>query len=363
MEIAWCLPFDLGRFFDRTVRITSKLKKCNTLMERTVVKFANLSSLVIVEGFGTSSLIQPSQLLMNACTAYASNLRTLSLIANSPNFKALFPSNASELTSLEEVTLTFSPLFSQNADTEVASTFFQAIASTLTTLNITSDEPSQLLQSSLRRGGKAAFPKLTSFSLSHKGSSAEPNSGLMRILNQHAETLKHLRLQYASQLLYDPAPLLSPVLPHLETLNILRLESHWNCQGLASREGLDVVRAYVQHSSTLTSLSLAHCPFTLRDLGILLDLLGRGLSENVKGGGLKSLTVIVQVLSPQVLDMLAEKLPQLEKLKVVFIHLRSKDVPSESKRLRLNDLTQEVQLCFSWTFFFVAQSDDFLVGH
>jgi len=39
----------------------------------------------------------------------------------------------------------------------------------------------------------------------------------------------------------------------------------------------------------------------------------------------KNLTVSVQVPSPQVLDMLAEKLPQLEKLKVRFAHFRSNE--------------------------------------
>ncbi len=133
-------------------------------------------------------------------------------------------------------------------------------------------------------------------------------------MNQHVETLKHLRLQpspMASKLL------LIPVLPHLESLNILDSSSFQHRQALPSPEGLDTARVYVQPSrSTLTSLGLTHCSFSLHDLGILLDLLGRGLSENAKG--LKSLTVTVQVLSPDLLDVLAEKLPQLERLEVDF---------------------------------------------
>jgi hypothetical protein len=351
--VAWHLPFDLGRFIDPIVCRTSDVKMCNALMETTVVNFPNVSSLIIVEGSGPPS----GPLLVNAYTACASNLRTLSLIATSANFNALFPPNPSLLTSLEEVSFSFSPRDDSSADAEAASTFFQAIASTLTTLNIsfhgTSDEPSRLLQSFSRQvGGKTALPKITSFSLFHSKPSASHGSNLMQFLNQHAETLKHLRLQHSkpSQSLDD----LDPVLPHLETLDILNGSPTRSGQELASRDGLDAARAYVQHSaSTLTSLSLAHCSFTLHDLGMLLDLLGQGSSENTEGGGLKSLTVTVQVLSPQVLDMLAEKLPQLQRLKVDFADLRSNDgadVPTwtgEDSRAGLADLTQEVQPCVS----------------
>ena len=90
---------------------------------------------------------------------------------------------------------------------------------------------------------------------------------------------------------------------------------------------------------------------------MLLDLLGQGSSENAVGGGLKDLTVSVQVLSPQMLDMLAEKLPQLERLKVNFVDLRSNhgaDVPTwtgEGSRADLGGLTYEVQPCISWSFY------------
>ena len=86
-----------------------------------------------------------------------------------------------------------------------------------------------------------------------------------------------------------------------------------------SSGGLDAARAYIQHSSsTLATLNLRHCTFTLHDLSILLDLLERGSAKNKERGVLKSLTVIVYVLSPQMMDVLAEKLPQLESLKVIF---------------------------------------------
>jgi hypothetical protein len=231
------------------------------------------------------------------------------------------------LTSLEEVTLTFAPGDDSRADAEAASTFFQAISSTLTTLNIsfncgTSDDPLRLLQSLPRQGGKTAFPKLTSLKLFHHEPPASPSPNLIRFLNQHAGTLKHLCLQHTRPSPFGFRPLdnldpLLPVLPHLESLSIIDRPSFWNVQKLTSSEGLDVARAYIQHSgSTLTSLGLTHCSFTLHDLGMLLDLLGRGPSEDTEGSRLKSLTVTVQFLSPQLLDMLAEKLPQLERLKV-----------------------------------------------
>ncbi|KIM81879.1 hypothetical protein PILCRDRAFT_8529 [Piloderma croceum F 1598] len=329
-----------------TLRTTVAIMMCNALMETTVVNFPNMSSLIVVEGSGQT---QPGPLPVNVYTACASNLRTLSLIATSANFNSLFPPNASVLTSLEEVDLTFSPRDDSSANAEAASTFFQAIASTLTTLNIsfygTSDEPPRLLQSFLRQGGKTAFPKLTSFSPFHSEPPVSRSSNLIQFLNQHADTLKHLRLQhtkplpFASQSLDDLNPLLLPVLPHLKTLNILNGSSSQNGQELASSEGLDAAPVYVQHSGrTLTSLGLTHCSFTLHDLSMLLDLLGRGSSENTEGGGLKSLTV---------LDMLAEKLPQLERLKVDFADLRSNDgadVPTwtgEGSRAGLEDLTHE----------------------
>jgi len=122
------------------------------------------------------------------------------------------------------------------------------------------------------------------------------------------------------------------------------LELDWNRKELASRRGLDAVGAYVQHSG---SLSLTHCSFTLHDLGILLDLV-RGPLENAERGGLKNLTVSVQVLSPQ---GLAEKLPQLEKLKVHFAHLRSNEGADDPTwtgegRAGLGVLKREVQPCF-----------------
>ncbi|KIL62020.1 hypothetical protein M378DRAFT_807280 [Amanita muscaria Koide BX008] len=341
--VAWYLPFDLGRFIDPIVRRISDVKTCNALMETTIVNFPNVLSLIIVDG-GPSSQTRPSPLLVNAYTACASNLRRLSLFATSANFDALFPPNASALTSLEEFTLSFSPREDSKADAKVASTFFQAVASTLASLDIsfhgTSDEPSRLLQSLPRK----TFPKLTSVLLFHSDPPASPDSDLIQFLNQHADTLKHLRLRHTKTSPFasdDLDPLLLPVLPHLETLNILNGPS----QELASSEGLHAARAYVQHSgSTLTSLSLKHCSFTLHDLGMLLDLLGRGSSE---GGGLKSLTVTIHALSPQMLDMMAEKLPQLERLKVDFADLRSND--GEGSRAGFGDLTHEVR---SFFFFF-----------
>jgi len=362
--VAWWLPFGLGRFVDPIVCRISDVKMCNALMETTVANFPNVSSLIIFEGAGTSPQTQPDTLLVNAYTACASNLRTLSLTATSANFTALFPPNASALTSLEEFTLAFSPRDNSSADAEAASTFFKGISSTLTSLSIsfhcTSDEPSRLLQNSSYEGGWTVFPKLTTVSLFHSEPPASPGPNLAQFLNQHADTLKHLHLQHtkpspnASQ--YDLDPLVVPVLPHLETLNILNGSSSRNGEGLASSECLDVARAYVQHSgSTLTSLSLTHGSFTLHDLGILLDFLGQGSSENAKGGRLKDLTVNVQVLSPQMLVMLAEKLPRLERLNIDFADLRSNhgaDVPTgtgEGSRAKLGALTHKVRPCVSWS--------------
>ena len=134
------------------------------------------------------------------------------------------------------------------------------------------------------------------------------------------------------------------------------MELDCNRKELASLRGLDAVRAYVQHSG---SLNLTHCSFTLHDLGILLDLLLRGPLENAERGGEKNLTVSVQVLSPQVLDMLAEKLPQLEKLKVHFAHLRSNEGADDPTwtgegRAGLGVLKREVQPC---SFSLFVQSD------
>ena len=351
--VAWYLPLDFGRFIDPIVCRISDVKTCNALMETIVLDFPNISSLIIVDGSANPS--QPGPLLVNAYTACASNLRTLNLIATSANFTALFPSNASALTSLEEVNLSFSPRDDGNADAEAVSTFFQAIASTLTTLNIsfygTSDEPSRLLQSFLRQGGKTAFPKLASFSLFHLEPSSSPGSNLVQFLNQHADTLKHLRMQhikpsppFVSQSLDGLDPLLLPVLPHLESLHVLNGSSSRGEQELASSEGLDAARAYVQHSGrSLIHLGLTHCSFTLHDLGMLLDLLKRGSSEG--GELLKSLTVTVQALSPELLDMLAEKLPQLERLKFDFADLRRNngvDVPTWTGGPALSDLKCDV---------------------
>ncbi len=102
------------------------------------------------------------------------------------------------------------------------------------------------------------------FRLFHSEPPASPGSNLMQVLNQHADTLQHHRLQHT---------------------NILNGSSSRNGEELASSEGLDAARAYVQHSgSSLTSLGLTHCSFTLHDLGMLLDRLWQGSSENTEGG-------------------------------------------------------------------------------
>ena len=317
--VAWYLPFNLGRFIDP---IVFNVKKDKALTETAVVKFLNVSSLT-TSSFGRSSQLDP--ILMNAYTACASNLRKLTLISFSGGFHTIFPLNASVLTSLEKVTLITNELQNDfSADAEAVWTFFKAIASTLTTLNIffndTPDETSRLLKCFSRQGAGALFPKLTSFSICHYHHKLppSPNSNLMEFLNQHADTLKHLSLQHiplGPQLLGVPDPLPLPVLPHLETLEFKYASWFPNFRGVTSSEGLDTVLAFCQYSgSTLSSLSMAPCSFTLASLG----------------GGLKSLTVAVQILSPQLLDMLAEQLPKLELLKIRSTYLRSNDVSDVS---------------------------------
>jgi hypothetical protein len=268
------------------------------------------------------------------------------------------------LTSLEEVTLTFTARGDRRANAEAASTFLQAIASTLTTLNIsfscTEDVPQRLLHSFPRHGGQAAFPKLTTFSLLHSEHPASPDSNLLQFLNQHADTLKHLSLQHTkpspflSQSLGDLDPLPVPVLPHLETLDLINGSSSQTArsQELTSTEGVDAAWAYVQHSrSTLESLCLTNCSLTLHGLGMLLERFGHQSWESTEGGGLKNLTVTVKVLSPQMLDILAEKLPQLERLKVNFAYLRSNDDTNfamwTDQDRSVNYLADEVQCCVS----------------
>jgi len=70
----------------------------------------------------------------------------------------------------------------------------------------------------------------------------------------------------------------------------MKVESYWNRKELASRRGLDAVRAYVQHSG---SLSLTHHPSRPRHPA------GSFCAENAERGRLKNLTVSVQVLSTE----------------------------------------------------------------
>ena len=84
---------------------------------------------------------------------------------------------------------------------------------------------------------------------------------------------------------------------------------------------------------------------TLHDLGMLLDCFRRESSESTEGEVLKNLIVTFEVLSPQMLDMLAEKLPQLERLKINFADLRSDDgadVPASTGESWRDDLEHEV---------------------
>ena len=245
-------------------------------MDTTVVKFQNVSSLSIIlhESSSRSSQTHRDALLVNAYIACASNLRTLNLFTRSADFNNLFPLTPSMLTSLEEVTLTFLGRHRLIANIEGVSTFFQAITSTLTTLNITftftEDEPSRLLESFPCHGNKAVFPKLTTLSLFHSNHPALPSLKLLQFLDQHAYTLKHLSLQhtelssFASQSLRDFDALPLPVLPHLETLNLHNGSICRRCNyEFPSTRGLDLAWAYAQHSrSTLKNLSLTNCSLT-----------------------------------------------------------------------------------------------------
>ena len=360
--VAWILPFNLGQFIDPVMRRISDIKKRNALMETTVANFTNVASLIVVDGSGTFFDTQPVPLFVNAYTSCASNLRTLSLYAMSANLNSLFPPNPSMLTSLETLSFTFSPRDGSSTDLEAVSTFFQAVASTISALSIsfrnTADEPTLLLQ---RFSHPKAFPKLRVFSFFNEGLLSSHSPILIQFLNQHADTLKCLSLQHAKPSPFaSPGildPLLLPVLPHLETLNVQDGRSCRNRHALTSSEGLDTAWAYIQNSSgTLATLNLRHCTFTLHDLSILLDLLERGSAKNMERGVLKSLTVIVYVLSPQMMDVLAEKLPQLESLKVIFWDLRSDD--SADARRWTGDLTHKVGLFFILIFDSV-QSDIF----
>ncbi|KIM37756.1 hypothetical protein M413DRAFT_30682 [Hebeloma cylindrosporum] len=227
-KIARTLPFNLGRFIDPAMRRISNIKRCNALMETAVVNFPNVSYVLIFDGSHPSSASETAP--------------------------GLFL-NASMFTSLEEISLKISPRDGSNVDVEAASTFFQAVASTLTSLDIsyhnTFDEPSRLLQMLSRQAGQIAFPKLTSFSLFHMEPLALPDSNIMRFLNQHADTLKRLRLQHTKRSTSQSPDNLSllplPVLPHVETLNIL--------SGSSWKEGLDAALGYIHHSwITLTTL-------------------------------------------------------------------------------------------------------------
>jgi len=119
-------------------------------MENNVFNFPNPSSLIIFEGY-----FVPTQdvLLVNTYTTCASKLQILSLGATDSNFNVLVSQNASDLTSSEEVTFSFYPHCT--VDNGVSSIFFQAISSTLTTLDISFGE----------KKPEATQPKLTSFLL------------------------------------------------------------------------------------------------------------------------------------------------------------------------------------------------------
>jgi hypothetical protein len=88
------------------------------------------------------------------------------------------------------------------------------------------------------------FPKLMVFSLSH-----EKLLISLQFLNQHADTLKRLSLQYAKPSPLASADVLDPLLllvsPHLENLNVQHGRSHRNRQGLTLSDGLDAARAYI----------------------------------------------------------------------------------------------------------------------
>ena len=231
---------------------------CSRLMENTVLKFPNLSSLMVIDGSCAASRNQPDPVLVNAYTTCASKLRILRLVAHSSNFNIIFPPNALELTPLEEVNLWFCPPSDCSADAEAASTFFQAIASTLTTLSIsfgdhTSDDPFRLSQSFPFQRGKCSISK--TYELLALSQSVSPSSNLIQFLNQHAAVLKHLRLQHTKPSPMASKSLLLTVLPHLESLNIQNGSSYRKREEWASQEALDTARAHVQHStSTLTSL-------------------------------------------------------------------------------------------------------------
>jgi len=187
------LPINLGRFIDPLVWRLFNVKKDKALTETAVVRFLNVSSLTI---YGVSSQPQPDLILMNAYTACASNLRALKLISFSGDFHTILPLNASVLTSLEEVALFINELRNDfSVDAESFWTFFQAIASTLTTLNIsfndTPDETSRLFCFPCQGAG-APFPKFTSFSICQFGApclTQLKHDGIFESTRGYAQTL------------------------------------------------------------------------------------------------------------------------------------------------------------------------------
>lgn len=319
-------------------------------MTKTVLKFPNILSLTIVDGSGASLQNEPSPFLVNAYIACASTLRVINLHIKTSESQP-FPPNASALTSLEEVNLTFSAHFGCGAYPEATSKFLLAVAPSLVTLNVSflntfHDEPSQLLRSFSQSG--ATFPKLRALSLSYWGLAPEPTSNLIQFLNRHADTLKYLCLYFMTPSTFvfrspdDLAPPHSPVLPQLETLELVQ-SPFFSSGGTALQDTLDTVRTLLQHSwNTLTTLVLKHYSFTPNELAILLDLLARGPAGNGEGR-LKSLDITIQILTPQVLDMLADKYPQLEKLTIGFSCLRSNAANVSHSEVSKEDLTTEVQ--------------------
>jgi hypothetical protein len=138
-------------------------------------------------------------------------------------------------------------------------------------------------------------------------------SGLHSFLVTHSTSLRELRLDlYCPRDGWSPTndqyaqPVFRVTLPCLESLEL----------GSGCCDNVGITAVYLQqYTRSLTRLKLERTHLSFQEVEVLLDV----LTEHSK---LQSLTIDVQHFSPQLLDLLAIKLPSLDHLHMVFHYLR-----------------------------------------
>jgi hypothetical protein len=341
----WFFNFIFDEFFDLTGSAQSAFLPAFRLMKQVLSMFPNVSHL-IVEGHyprwnTKKENIEPS-LVCAAWPTLSSTLRRLEIQACLMGMQELLPPFPSAFVSLEDLTLGFGhPDPSHRAliladpaklthEFKAASSFLHVVALQLRSLTFSftwRDKEQTLILAPFFFNSLPVFPRLHTFTyfipaLCHGIANVtdqpiwHPAASLLKM---NADSIQHLHIQTC---VFDEVKqMISPVhsqnplsLPQLTSLSLLYPDGNDSPEKvpppMPETPPLSIALAYI-HSSykTLTFLSLCHGILYLEELDVVL----RNTFTN-----LQTLEIRIHTLKATLFDLLNDKTPSLERLKIHF---------------------------------------------